>query len=281
MRMDSRSSADNGVPDDLVRKLAAHLAVGHQTGEAVAILDEFAEIDVEDAYRVQERVTGHLVEFQGERAIGWKISCTGEDDRARINATEPFVGVLFESSFLPDRATLPLANANGPLAEPELVLRITREVSHDSTLEDLAASVEVAAGLELPHARFAGWWPEGQPPNLTKETLVADNAVAGRVVVSDEWRTMSVEEISAITCTLTLPDGTVREGSATAVYGSPLKSLSWLLGKLDTWGRDLPVGSMVSSGTFTTPARVEPGRYSVRFSAVGRVEANFIRGETG
>lgn len=276
MATDSVCGRDTSVAsDDLVRKLAAHLAVGHQTGRPVSILEEFDAITVEEAYRVQERLADHLVESRDEHAAGWKVSCTSEEDRARIDAAEPLIGVLFESSFLPNGATMPLANANGPLAEPELVLRITREVSHESTLEELACSVEVAAGLEVPHSRFVEWWPEGQAPNLTKETLVADNAVAGRVVVASEWRKMSVAEVDAVTCTLTLPDGTVREGSAEAVCGSPLKSLLWLLGKLHSWGRGLPVGAKVSSGTFMTPARVTAGTYVASFSLVGDVSTTF------
>lgn len=261
---------------DVVRELAAHLALGHQNRQPVSILDEYGGMSVDEAYLVQKRVVQHLVEFRGERTTGWKISCTGEEDRALIEAAEPLAGTLLESSILANGATLPLAGANGPLAEPELVLRLTRAPSYDATPEELADSVEVAAGLEIPHCRFLDWWPEGQLPNLTKEMLVADSAVAGRVVVGSEWHRLSVSEIESVECNLTLPDGSVRHGTAAAVFGSPLESLSWLLGKLHSSGQVLPEGSIVSSGTFTPPARVSAGTYVASFSLVGDVEATFV-----
>ncbi len=270
----ARTIADAAL-DDVVRELAAHLALGHERRQPVAILEEFGDLSLDEAYLVQQRVVAHLVEFHGERAAGWKISCTGEEDRARIAATEPLAGVLLESAFVPDGSTIDLGIANGPLAEPELVLRLTRQVAHDATHEELADSLEVAAALEIPRSRFRDWWPEGQPPNLTKETLAADNAAAGKVVLAGDWRRLSVPEINSVECTLRSPDGTQRHGTAAAVHGSPLRSLSWLLDKLHVWGRTLPAGALVSSGTFMTPARVTPGTFVASFSLVGDVAATF------
>ncbi|WP_235739093.1 2-keto-4-pentenoate hydratase [Nocardioides alcanivorans] len=255
----------------LVRDLAAHLAKSHDTSRPVPMLEAFHDLCLDDAYRVQALTVANRLLDEQSHPVGWKLSGTNGPD-------QPMSGVLLASALLPAPEFVSLDEANGPLVEPELVFRITRDVSHHSSLAELADCVEVAAAIEIPQSRFADWWPVGERPNITRAALVADNAASFRIAVASGWQTFSAAQIDSITCTLTLPDGSTREGRAGDVYGSPLRALSWLLNWLHGEHRVAPVGALVSSGTFTVPAHATAGRFSANFGHAGAVEVDFVHG---
>lgn len=245
------------------------------SGGPVAIPDGLNDLAVEQAYRLQYEVVDTLVRQWGVARAGFKISCTGAADRALIGALEPTYGTLTNAHLLDSGASIDLAGTNQPLVEPELVFRLIREPAPDATFEELADSVEVAAGLEVPICRFRNWWPEGAMPNLTLGGLIADNAVAGFVVVGPRWVRLTAAEIDAMAVELCAPDGRVSRGHATNVLGSPLAALSWLMGATRRLGVGIPAGSMVSSGTLTNPIRAVQGTFTATYPLVGDVTVTF------
>lgn len=233
---------------------------------------------LDEAYAFQRATIGGLLETWGTSFAGYKISATNSADQALIDATEPTSGILTDSHLLPSGASVELESANHPLVEPELAMRVVVDIAPGATLDELAASVECAGALEVPISRFAGWWPPGEAPGLNLSGLVADNSVAGYVVLGDTWRTLKKQEIASLRVRLERPSAEPVKGTAERVLGHPLHALAWLVDRLARGGERLTVGAVVSTGTFIAPSRAEIGTYKADFGpALGPVVVDFIK----
>lgn len=250
---------------------------GRPPGEPIPLPPALNAMSVEDAYTFQRQVLADVREQWDAAPVGYKISATNAADQAVIDASEPTYGLLTDRHLLASDATIDLALANHPLVEPELLMRTSARIDPDAGLDELAASVECAGALEVPVSRFAGWWPLGEAPRLTLSGLIADNSVAGFVVAGVSWRSLTSEEIGALEVRLDLPDGEIIVGRSSRVLGHPLRALTWLAGRLARTGEELPVGSIVSTGTFAAPSRGRPGTYRATFgSGLGPVVVRFV-----
>jgi 2-keto-4-pentenoate hydratase len=229
------------------------------------------------AYAVAAATLQQVTAATGTRIAGYKISVASKRDQDSINATEPVLGAFTTEQILGDGAVIDLAAANQPLLEPEVAMRTTAELGADATIEQIAASVELAAAIEVPTSRFAGWLPAEGPGVIGVGGLIADNAVAGVVVTGDNWIAgISPERMRSLAVELVTPDGTVVPGFALNVIDGPYAAMQWLLRKLDSLGRTLPVGAVVSSGTLAPPTRVVAGTYTARFdSGLGSASVRF------
>ena len=234
-------------------------------------------ITLEQAYAVQRQVIDQVSHNWMSRPTGFKISLTNLDDQASICADQPTFGRLTTDHIAPSGTQIPLSRANGPLVEPELVMRATSDLTADLSDDELLASIEITGGLEIPVSRIPGWLsPEASGP-LTLGRFVSDNSAAGLVVVGDSWVGAAEIHLPAVTVQLTVPDGSVLNGSATHVLKNPLHALRWLLENLKKGGESVPTGSIVSSGTLRRPTPAETGAYSAHFSHdLGDVSASFI-----
>ncbi|WP_342661419.1 2-keto-4-pentenoate hydratase (plasmid) [Rhodococcus ruber] len=249
---------------------------GAPSGEAIPLPDALNTMTVDDAYAFQRGVLADLEQTWDVRRAGYKLSVTNATDQAIISASEPTFGVLTDRHLLSSGAHIDLTRANNPLVEAELVMRTMAEIDVDTPFAELASSVEFAGCLEIPVSRFAEWWPAGEGPRLTLSGLIADNSVAGFVVIGDEWRSLTDAELTSTDVHLTLPSGAVVAGTSTHVLGHPLRAVVWLLERLARSGDRLPVGSIVSTGTLLSPNRATRGAFRADFgSGLGSVVVNF------
>lgn len=265
---------------DRIAAAYRHNALGpgeYLPGPLAQFPPELNELPDETAYAVAAATLQLVTEGTGTRIAGYKISVASKRDQDSINATEPVLGAFTGPQILDDGAVIDLAAANQPLLEPEIAMRTTAELPADATLEQIAATVELTAAIEVPTSRFAGWLPADGPGVIGVGGLIADNAVAGVVVTGKDWIPgMSPEQLRSVTVRLTTPDGDVVEGRALNVIDGPYAAMRWLLRKLDSLGRTLPVGSVVSSGTLAPPTRVVAGTYIARFdSGLGSASVRF------
>ena len=76
----------------------------------------------------------------------------------------------------------------------------------------------------------------------------------------------SVEDAATVHVDLYQNGQQVGEGDSSEVLGNPLKSLQWLVKKLDEQGKQFARGQMVSSGTFLLPPHLTAGRWEARFN---------------
>jgi len=229
-----------------------------------------------DAYALSSRIVARILPTWQVAPRGFKLSMTNEADQARFATTEPSYGVLTTGHIPGDPVVIELAHANGPLVEPELVARATRDLSPAMTEAELLAAIEVAAGLEIPVSRIPGWWPEGQAPTVTLSDFILDNAMAGYLACGQEWLPATDLDLTAVTSDVVDPEGVHHPGAATHVLGNPVHALHWLVRALARCGEKVPAGAVVSTGTFMRALHARRGTFRATFShGLGDVQVSF------
>lgn len=247
-------------------------------GELAPFPTELNDLDQDVAYAIAYETIRRVSKHAGAQLRGYKISVASAHDQASINATEPVLGIFTDAQILTSGAVIDLAAANAPLLEPEVAMRTTVELWSDASIEQIAASVEVTAAIEVPTSRFSGWLPAEGPGVIGVSGLTAENAVAGCVVVGEQWIPgPSPEQMRELSVRLTGPGELRIDGEALNVIDGPYAAMQWLVRKLDALARGpMPAGTIVSSGTLTPPSRVVAGTYTADFdSGLGTASVTF------
>lgn len=242
-------------------QLAQQLFNAYQTKHALNANDFTTQLADEDAaYRVQAELTT----LKSQPVGGYKVSLTSATTQKMFDADSPLYGAQVANHFLAAPATVRQGAMMSPLVEVELVFKAKEKLAATDSLEDLWHKTTVAPGLELPDSRFADWFPD-----LAKNLVVADAAVGGLVVYGTELDTdqrfSSVEDVATPHCTLWHDGEKLVDGAASEVLGNPLKSLQWLVSKLDAQGKAVTAGQRVSSGTFVLPPHLTTGHWQADF----------------
>jgi 2-keto-4-pentenoate hydratase len=134
----------------------------------------------------------------------------------------------------------------------------------------IVAGSRVAAGLELPSARYRDWFGRTPVPDL-----VSDNTAVGRLVVGTAWVAAANLDLAAVGMRLRHDGVVVQSGVSSAVLSSPALALAWLSEALARRRHSLRQGDLVSSGTFGIPLPIQSGRWEAEFDGVGTVSAVF------
>lgn len=243
---------------------AEKLYEARQKGTNLTPGQDIVTDSVEAAYEIQNEI----LNMQGEAARGYKISMTSTETQALFDSEEPVYGPFTGTQVITEMS---LSDYNIPLAELELVFYVNETLSTADDDESILSKCTVAPALELPDGRYTDWFP-----NISKYEVVADCAVAGAIVIGDA-KTVSYDELDNISGELLFNDETIKQGRSSEVMGHPVNAVKWLIGKLDSQGKQLEDGQFVSSGTFILPVKLEPGKYNGVFEGLGTVEIEITK----
>ncbi len=224
-------------------------------------------ISTYEAYSIQHQVTDQKASINDDKLIGYKISLTSEETQQLFNATTPLYGALTQASLC--KGTIVLDKMLSPLVEIELMFIANENLSSEDDQETILQKMSIAPGLEIPDSRFTDWFPK-----LSLGQVIADSAVAGKVVLGDPVQGLTYDQLENITAQLTLDGEPIAEGESTEVLGNPVHSIKWLIDELAKSGRVLEKGMIISSGTFILPRVLQKGTYAVYFEGVGEVTLN-------
>jgi 2-keto-4-pentenoate hydratase len=232
---------------------------------------------LDEAYDVQREFVARRSERSGSSVAGYKIAFTSPAAQAAVETGGYASGVLLESDVRLSGSSVGLGERFDPILEVELVVRAVTPIDADMPREEIVRRTEVAAGLEIPESRFAGWFG-GEYPALSFAEVVSDNCLAGLVVVGDRWTPTAGVELAGAGATLHHDGDLVREGSVDLVVPDPVTVLGWLVRQLGERGKALEAGQLVSTGTWTDTIRVEPGSYRATFGGdIGDVNVQVAR----
>ncbi len=216
--------------------------------------------DEDSAYRVQRRLT----ELKNEAVGGYKVSLTSKQTQDMFDSDSPLYGAQLTSHFEQSPVTVAADQVMDPLAEVEMLFTAKEDLSANDSLEDLMRKTKVAPAVEVPDSRFADWFP-----SLSKYLVMADAAVGGYVAYGTEVDTdalfESVDDLANVHCELFHDGKKLKDGASSEVLGNPLKSLKWLVEKLESQGMPLKAGQRVSSGTFLLPESLTKGEWKATF----------------
>lgn len=237
-----------------------------KTGKLLSNLVEAGIIlNEKDAYQVQHTLAEKKKCHSDESHIGYKISMTSDETQKWFNSDSPVYGILTTDNL--NNGKVEIDTLSEPLVEVELMFIVDEDISENPDHEEIVEKTSIAPGIEIPDSRFENWFP-----NLKLFELIADSAVAGKIVCGESTKSSEIDDWLNIKATLTLDDEEVGKGYSSAVLGHPTNAMIWLAEKLASHGRLLKKGMIVSSGTLVLPLKLVKGTYVATYSQLGKVE---------
>lgn len=248
------------------KEVANKLFEAFNTHTPIPFISNDYQLSEEEAYLTQDELIYQLQQVNDATIAGYKVSMTSAKTQAIANTNEPAYGTILSNKIVHSSATVPLSKLFAPLLEPEIMFILTNDLPKDADIETIAQYSKIAAGIEVPDARYENWFP-----NFTLGDLIADNTATGLIVVSEETTQPKVEALSQVSLKLYKDSEQIATGESTEVLGNPLNAVKWLNDKLNAQGKTLTKGQVISSGTFISPLPLEKGEYKAVYSNLGEV----------
>ena len=226
----------------------------------------------EDAYLIQEELKLLYLSLKDNITIGKKVGCTSTEGQKQLSIDEPFYGNLYSRFYDVDIDELSSKKFNKPFIEPEIALRIKKDIDISKapfSLKDIDTLFDgFVCALEIVDFRF----------NKNLREIGALNLIATNGA-SDYWiRNSEVFYINTINfenhpVNISFDNKVIGEGNTNSVMGSPINSALWLLNKIAKKGETLLKGQFISTGTCTKAHELIPNsKISADFGHFGKVE---------
>lgn len=228
-----------------------------------------ADLDKQAAYRIQHAVTAKKTAQSEEELKGYKVSLTSPETQNLFHSDTPLYGALTKSSLA--GGEIELEEMLSPLLEIELIFILTEDLTAEDDVHSILRKSLIAPGIEVPDSRFKDWFPK-----ITLGQVIADSAVAGKIVTGTPIGNVSFDELQDLQGKLTFNGEEVASGHSTSVLGHPAHAVKWLAEELAVHGSSLTKGMFISSGTFTLPQRLEKGLYTARYEGIGEVNLKVV-----
>ncbi|GJH26940.1 2-oxopent-4-enoate hydratase [Caballeronia novacaledonica] len=258
--------------DVLINSLGDELYAAAKECRAIdPLTSRYADLTIESAYRIQQRVNVRRVEA-GERVIGKKIGVTSQVVMDMLGVYQPDFGMLTDAMQYEEDDAIPIASLIQPKAEGEIAFVLKRDLKGPNvTASDvLAATGGVVACFEIVDSRIRDW-------KICIEDTVADNASCGAFVLGR--RVVDPDHIDLVGCAMTLKKNgeVVTTGTGAAALGNPLDAVAWLANTLAELGESLKAGDVVLSGSLAAMVPVAAGdNLSVSIEGIGDCSVQFV-----
>jgi len=253
-----------------IDRIANHLHQAHEERRQFANLTgDLAPGSLENAYAVQQALNGLWVAGTRGPIAGYKIALTSKAIQDLVGVDEPCAGAIFASTVHQSPAQIVVSDFVRVGLEFELAFRMGKDVPEGGNYdgETIVQYVDTAMpAFELIEDRAADY------SNLDANTLVADNAWSGGMVLGSPSTVWKQLDLASVPVTLTY-NGEVETAVTGAAMGSPLISLACLANLLTGQGRSLKAGDVVMSGSTLATRFAKPGDRAVyAVDGLGEVE---------
>lgn len=250
-----------------IKTLAQNLFDAHASGTPFAGSEsDWVPGSMDEAYATQDALCA-LHEKAGRTRIGLKAGVTNSKTLAALGGERPLSGVLFDSFAAPESSVLDASTLIAPKIEAEIAFVLRDELAgpgcHAGRV--LMATEFVAPAIEIVDSRITS-----ETPNLAY--IAADNVAASYFVLGG--RAFSPRQFDLRTTGVIVEvNGEAKAlGAGAAVWNHPAESVAELANLLAARGLSIPAGSVVLSGSFTTPVAVDrDAALHVRFQHFGTV----------
>lgn len=208
----------------------------------------------------------------GEKPLGWKVGLGAPAAMHRLGLKAPLVGFLMQRGLLLSGSAVSLKDFTKPVAEPEICVRMARDLGAGSTPDDAVAAVKEI----LPAIELAEFDPPPTPDNL-------DAVLEG-----------DIYQRHVILCGNTRPGGGVagltsrvfRRGAETAattdveaLTGKLADIVAHVANTLAAYGEKLSAGDVIITGSITPPIMIEADETELTHALdpIGEVSVRFTR----
>ena len=226
----------------------------------------------EDAYLIQEELKLLYLSLKDNITIGKKVGCTSTEGQKQLSIDEPFYGNLYSRFYDVDIDELSSKKFNKPFIEPEIALRIKKDIDISKapfSLKDIDTLFDgFVCALEIVDFRF----------NKSLKEIGALNLIATNGA-SEYWiRNSEIFDLNSINfdnhpVNIFFDNNLVGEGNTNSVMESPLNSALWLINKITIKGETLLKGQFITTGTCTKAHELIPNsKISADFGQYGKVE---------
>ena len=223
-----------------------------------------------DAYRVQMAVVATRVEH-GDRVIGRKVGATSQAIQRFLQIDEPIYGTLLDSNQVANGETISLSQLIHPRVECEIAFLLSEDlVGPGIAVTDVVEATQtVVASLEINDPRTREW-------KIGSREAIADNGVAARFVLGEQWLPIEGLDLPNVTVVLKKNGEEVTSATGAAVLGDPARAVAWLANKLAENHQRLKAGEIVLPGSMTPIYPAGAGdRVAAEFEALGSMSVRF------
>jgi len=223
-------------------EIAALLIEARQDHRLIDALDLDKIPDMDAAYAIAEAA----IEGTGEKISGWKIGLTDPVPWPKFNASEPMYAPVLTTVCRPDGdMTVVGPGLFGVEAEYAFSLNEHLPARKEQYHQD---EVTAAIGEIFPAIEVVGLRQRLAVPAdarlLTADFGVNMGFVSGHRIAFKSAMNILDQEVTASI------NGEVKaRGNGAAVFGHPLKALTWMVNKASSRGVDLQKGQFVTTGT--------------------------------
>jgi 2-keto-4-pentenoate hydratase len=236
-----------------------------------ALPDPVAPRDVAEGYAVQDAFR----RLWPDKLAGWKAGATAAAIQQKLGVTEPIIGPFFANDTFVSPARLPAARFPHLCLESEFAFRFGWSLparSHPYSREEIVAAVDaLVPAFEIVGPRFDSLL-FGRAPTAIGDCVLNSGFVLGQPVT--DWRSLDLVNHKV---KLTVAGALRAEGTGAAVLGDPIAALVWTVQHLGRRAIAIEAGQIISTGTTTGLAYIQPGQQAVAdFGVLGTVDLVFV-----
>lgn len=252
-----------GADSQLIAACAAALRHAETTGQTILPLTELESgLTIEIAYQIQTTRRA----LDPAPVLGYKLGYTSAAMRAQMNITEPNYGVLTPAHAVPDRdGRVKASELIHPLAEPEIALRLGRDICGPNvTRAQLVAVIDaVFPAIEIVDTRYHAY-------KFTAIDNIADNSSSARFILGEAQGPDVISTLPDSPVTLRIDGQEIDHGFGRAAMDDPVLALLWLVNALGAKGIGIEAGAVVMTGGLTRAHPVALGNVvEADFAALG------------
>lgn len=208
----------------------------------------------------------------GEEPLGWKLGFGAPAAMDKLKIEGPLVGFLMQGALLAPAADVSLRGWTQPVAEPEIAVRLARDLPAGSGMQTAQAAIaSLAPAIELADL-------DPIPSEENVETVLAGDIYQRHVVLGTHSRSGgdTSDLIARVFRRGTL---SVQADDPQALTGRIPELLVHLANVLAAFGETLTEGALVICGSTVPPPLIEPDEieFAYELDPIGGVSVRFVR----
>jgi len=256
---------------DELAQIAKTLSGAYATKQAVLPpIETSPGLTIDDAYTIQMHQIKARVDG-GAVVKGYKVGLTSQAMQDQLGVHQPDFGHLMDDMFHLERMPIESSNYLQPKVEPEIAFVMGKELTGPgvNVAEAMRAVDFVVPSLELIDSRVKDW-------KITIVDTIADNASSAGVILGSQPSLLRKVDLTNVRCSLVMDNQPIASGVGSAVLGSPINALVWLVNTLGARGISFQPGDVILPGSITASQPVRAGSLAfAEFDGLGSVTAVF------
>jgi 2-keto-4-pentenoate hydratase len=208
----------------------------------------------------------------GEKPLGWKLGLGAPATMQKLGLAAPLVGFMMQRALLQSGSTVSFKNYLRPVAEPEIFVRMARDLAGGA-----APAAALAAVREIgPAVEVADLDPLTTPDNI--DAVLANDIYHRQLILCSNTR--SGAGVSGLTSRLIRRGAeAARSTDPEALTGKLTAIVAHVANTLAAFGEKLAAGDVIITGSIVPPPIIEPDETELTHALdpIGEVSVRFSR----